>query len=96
MSETASNAKALQDQMSILKDIQKQLTSHVLSSRSTEVNVPADSMSMDSAVIQQGREYQNNCYKDQNNATAGCPTTPDMAKYIKKDQIPCWGCNLDY
>jgi hypothetical protein len=96
ISETGSSAKALQDQMSILKDIQKQLTSHVLSSRSTEVNVPGDAMPMDSALIQQGKEYHDNCYKDQNNTNAGCATTPDMAKYIKKDQIPCWGCNLDY
>jgi uncharacterized protein (UPF0333 family) len=21
---------------------------------------------------------------------------PDMSKYIRKDQIPCWGCSLDY
>lgn len=21
---------------------------------------------------------------------------PDMTKYIRKDQIPCWGCSLDY
>lgn len=28
---------------------------------------------------------------------AKCPTCkpqPDMSKYIRKDQIPCWGCNL--
>jgi hypothetical protein len=84
--------------MSILKDIQKQLTSHALSSRSTEVNVPADAISMDSALIQQGREYQNNCYKDQgiDNTNESCPPAPDMSKYIKKDKIPCWGCSLDY
>jgi hypothetical protein len=22
--------------------------------------------------------------------------TQDMSKYIKKDEIPCWGCSLDY
>ena len=24
-----------------------------------------------------------------------CPKCPDMSKYIRKDQIPCWGCNLE-
>jgi hypothetical protein len=23
-----------------------------------------------------------------------CPPVPDMTQYIRKDQIPCWGCNL--
>jgi len=23
-----------------------------------------------------------------------CPKYPDMSKYIRKDKIPCWGCNL--
>jgi hypothetical protein len=24
-----------------------------------------------------------------------CPPMPDMSLYIRKDQIPCWGCNLN-
>ena len=24
-----------------------------------------------------------------------CESKVDLSKYIKKDQIPCWGCNLD-
>ena len=23
-----------------------------------------------------------------------CPPPPDMSQYIRKDSIPCWGCNL--
>ena len=23
-----------------------------------------------------------------------CTTQVDLTKYIKKDKIPCWGCNL--
>lgn len=23
-----------------------------------------------------------------------CPPMPDMSQYVRKDQIPCWGCNL--
>ena len=22
------------------------------------------------------------------------PKMPDMSKYIRRDKIPCWGCNL--
>lgn len=25
----------------------------------------------------------------------GAGQSPDMSDYIKKDSIPCWGCNLD-
>jgi hypothetical protein len=47
------------------------------------------------AAISQGKEYENSCYKDKK-AGASCPPPPDMAQFIKKDAIPCWGCNLDY
>jgi hypothetical protein len=47
------------------------------------------------AAISQGKEYNNSCYKDKM-AKASCPPQPDMAQFIKKDAIPCWGCSLDY
>ena len=47
------------------------------------------------AAISQGKEYENSCYKDKK-SKASCPPPPDMAQFIKKDAIPCWGCNLDY
>ena len=98
VSETTSNAKALQEQMSILKNIQELLKNQTLSARITEVSTPSGSVSAETSSTQQGKEYESSCYKDQmSHATnSACPATPDMAKYIKKDQIPCWGCNLDY
>ena len=37
--------------------------------------------------------YNNN---DKNrNSEKNCPKCPDMSKYIRKDKIPCWGCNLE-
>ena len=48
------------------------------------------------AAISQGKEYENSCYKDKKSAGASCPPQADMAQFIKKDAIPCWGCNLDY
>ena len=47
------------------------------------------------AAISQGKEYENSCYKDKK-SKAACPPQPDMAQFIKKDAIPCWGCALDY
>ena len=36
-------------------------------------------------------------YNQENNKknTENCPKCPDMSKYIRKDKIPCWGCNLE-
>ena len=62
------------------------------------------------ASILQGKEYEdsslynndsNECYEETQyrcprNPDGSCPPFPDMTKYIKKDSIPCWGCNIDY
>jgi hypothetical protein len=66
----------------------------------------------ESASLMQGKEYEegcskpkdnnnNDCYQDTEfrcpkNPDGSCPPLPDMTKYIKKDSIPCWGCNIDY
>jgi hypothetical protein len=49
----------------------------------------------------QGKEYEESCYKDTdyrstNDSDSTCPPVPNMSQYIKKDEIPCWGCSLDY
>jgi hypothetical protein len=35
----------------------------------------------------QGKEYTKDCPKNSGK--------PDMSKYIRKDSIPCWGCNVE-
>jgi len=35
----------------------------------------------------QGKEYTKDCPKNTGK--------PDMSKYIRKDSIPCWGCNVE-
>lgn len=35
-------------------------------------------------------------YRCPKNPDGSCPPVPDMSKYIRKDQIPCWGCSVDY
>jgi hypothetical protein len=55
--------------------------------------------------IAQGKEYENSSQKDKNNQECNnlkednCPPNahcPDMSEFIKKKEIPCWGCSLDY
>lgn len=40
-----------------------------------------------------GEEDEYRCPK---NPDGSCPPVPDMTQYIRKDQIPCWGCSIDY
>jgi hypothetical protein len=41
------------------------------------------------------KSFVNNSNKDSNDISSSNKSKcPDMSKYIRKDQIPCWGCNL--
>ena len=57
----------------------------------------------------QGRDYHRRCHQDgreqeekkqeyrcPKNPDGSCPPVPDLTQYIRKDQIPCWGCSVDY
>jgi hypothetical protein len=35
-------------------------------------------------------------YRCPKNPDGSCPPVPDLSNYIRKDQIPCWGCSIDY
>ena len=35
-------------------------------------------------------------YRCPKNPDGSCPPVPDLSNYIRKDQIPCWGCFIDY
>ena len=41
-------------------------------------------------------EKEKEKYRCPKNPDGSCPPVPDMTKYIRKDQIPCWGCSIDY
>ena len=72
--------------------------------------VPAQDNKMTNS-LKQGQEYNCNNEKERcpqntcDNENEGrcprypdgtCPPAQDMSKYIAKDAIPCWGCNLEY
>ena len=96
------NAMNLNERSELLKDIQKLVKNEVLANRSTKPIISGETRkSQDTDSTAQGREYEESCYKDTEyrcpkNPDGSCPPVPDMTQYIKKDEIPCWGCSLDY
>lgn len=95
------DAMNLQQKAELLKDIQKVVRNEVLASRSTTPVLNGNGRGNGSDSTAQGQEYEDSCHKDTEyrcpkNPDGSCPPIPDMSQYIKKDQIPCWGCALDY
>jgi hypothetical protein len=95
------DAMNLQQRAELLKDIQKVVRNEVLASRSTTPVLNGNGNGNGSDSTAQGKEYSESCYKDTEyrcpkNPDGSCPPIPDMSQYIKKDEIPCWGCSLDY
>ena len=96
------NAMNLNERSELLKDIQKLVKNEVLANRSTKPIISGETRkSQDTDSTAQGREYEESCYKDTEyrcpkNPDGSCPPVPDMSQYIKKDEIPCYGCSLDY
>ena len=96
------NAMNLNERSELLKDIQKLVKNEVLANRSTKPIISGETRkSQDTDSTAQGKEYEESCYKDTEyrcpkNPDGSCPPVPDMTQYIKKDEIPCYGCSLDY
>ena len=85
VSNTGYNAMELQNQSALLGNIKKIVQDELRTSRVQPENHPlalSGTNGSCSNSTQQGSEYMNG--------------KEDMSKYIKKDSIPCWGCNLDY
>jgi hypothetical protein len=101
ISKSGYDSMALQQKMDLLKDIQKVVRNELIASRSTEPVGVLGSRGKVTDSTAQGKEYEDSCYKDTEyrcpkNPDGTCPPIPDMTKYIKKDEIPCWGCSIDY
>jgi len=96
------NAMNLNERAELLKDIQKLVKNEVLANRSTKPIIRGETRkSQDTDSTAQGKEYEESCYKETEyrcpkNPDGSCPPVPDMTQYIKKDEIPCYGCSLDY
>ena len=95
------DAMVLQQKMDLLKDIQKVVRNELVANRATDPVAMVGSVNKVTDSTAQGKEYEDSCYKDTEykcpkNPDGTCPPIPDMSKYIKKDEIPCWGCAIDY
>ena len=97
-------AMLLKQRSDLLKDIQKTIRNEIMSERMLQSelnNIKNKENVKDTVATIQGKEYEAGCHKDTEfrcpkNPDGSCPPLPDMTKYIKKDQIPCWGCSIDY
>lgn len=103
VSDTAYDAMSLKQRSDTLKDIQQLVREEIRAARmkpltdfSSPANGPAEA---------QGQDYQRRCekggedgeeYRCPKNPDGSCPPVPDLTQYIRKDQIPCWGCAVDY
>ena len=98
-SKSATDATKLQEKMDLLKSVQKVVRNELLSERSLDCMLPSE-VNESTDACAQGKEYESTSYKTPTNGKkadgSSCPPMPNMANYIKKDQIPCWGCSLDY
>jgi hypothetical protein len=103
LSDTGYRAMALHKQSNLLNDIQKIVHNELLANRMMDVSVkntqdsskkdnsysdPSDSCESDSC------DTSDSCESDSCDTQEGI--RKDMSKYIKKDEIPCWGCSIDY
>ena len=105
LSDTGYAATELHQKTGLLQDIQKIVHNELLASRSTEPVHGGKVSHSSSASISQGNEYNKASMKKSDSSceddeqpynTMTHNSCPDMSQYIKKDSIPCAGCNLDY
>jgi len=102
------DAMSLQQKTELLRDVQKLVKNEVIADRMLDnlnniatATATATSSQVASDALQQGQEYTSECKKKcegpcPRNKDGTCPPVPDMSEYIRKDQIPCWNCTLDY
>ena len=98
------DAMSLQKKSELLQNIQKLIRNESIVNRQTS-NIlelsQASSSESNTDALQQGQEFSSECKKKcegpcPRNKDGSCPPVPDMSEYIRKDQIPCWNCTLDY
>jgi hypothetical protein len=109
LSDTGYNAMKFNKQNNLLNDIQKIIHNEMLSHRTLDVSVKNTSSRSRASGAASGaagapkgaksvtsKKSCNNISSGSCDSSARCDDEPDMSKYIRKDQIPCYGCSLDY
>lgn len=96
VSDTAYDAMSLKQRSDLLSQIQRTVRDELLAARRQPVGKDCDSDSDNDTSCpseKQGQDYDYRCPK---NLDGSCPPVPDLTQYIRKDQIPCWGCAVDF
>jgi len=101
LSDTGYQAMALHKQSNLLNDIQKIVHNELLANRMTDVSVKnaPDSSMGDSSMGDNSMGDNSMGDRCNSNSSDSCEQEErhhDMSKYIKKNEIPCWGCSIDY
>ena len=103
ISDTGFKAMELNKKSNMLNDIQQIVKNELLADRMLDSSVKNTSTKPEKARKKKSCDLDNSCDSDNscNNSyddscTDASDSNIDMSKYIKKDQIPCWGCSIDY
>lgn len=103
LSNTGFKAMELNKKSNMLNDIQQIVKNELLADRMLDSTVKNTSNKPEKARKKKSCDSDNSSYSNNscNNSYDSCTDASDdsnidMSKYIKKDQIPCWGCSIDY
>lgn len=107
VSPSAYDAMTKNQRSSLLRDIQKVVRNELISKRALQPvtqsatdqgNQEENCDRQETTSTAQGKDYKKNSLKSEDTCSgdSSCSPLTDMSKYIRKDQIPCWGCNIDY
>ena len=102
--DVAESAAAAAEETKMQRDVRQSVKNEILAKKAITPIVTADaSTSSPSELTAQGSEFMSNTYKKpaakaiEKLKSASEPRChEDNANFIRKDQIPCWGCTLDY
>ncbi len=95
----------LKQRADLLNQVQRMVRDEIRTARQLEVlkKEEQEEKELSNPSERQGLDYHRRRHDDQEeehrcpkNPDGSCPPVPDLSQYIRKDQIPCWGCSVDY
>jgi hypothetical protein len=100
----ADSAAAAAEESKLQRDVRQSVKNEILAKKAITPVISADaSESSPSELTAQGSEFMSNTYKkpatkaiEKLKAASEPRCHEDNANFIRKDQIPCWGCTLDF
>jgi hypothetical protein len=97
ISDTGFKAMELNKKSNMLNDIQQIVKNELLADRMLDSTIKNTSTKPEKARKKKSCDSDNSCDNSYDSCTdASDDSKIDMSKYIKKDEIPCWGCSIDY